>query len=596
VPQDVASAGIESSYYPSSKIRLVVRFEELGSSSSVVDGAKKLVPQTVLRGTKAPRAPLVVSADPESPPGVNRLILLPAGGGSSSGGGPQDQQGSGDGLTFTVAGIIPKRASFDHNGIRAADTLTAHLRWMDCPIDPRVIRSCAVEWYIGTVSAEDYEAGARGKTRAASNGTTGGGNYAEPLCLVPDNWVDASGNQRTNLRFLGFVDVWTSEETGEEEGSITLECRDNTQLLIDVEAPSGLGVGVNDPIDKAIATYLANFPNFAGISIEFRPSTATPPKLVDVVSAAAYQKKLGAMVPTRSGGAVQKLSVWDYLTDLCGMLGFVVYVDGTTIIIQEPQTLYGAQGVGGTSRGRTDDPFVEGGGRSVDGEAFQRRRMIWGRNVKTKTVRRNFNKNAPTNVEVRAYSQRRKKQLVARFPDPKSQRDLLAVHALPGGAADQRWTVWRVRWVEDVATLARIARQIYQSGRNEFSVEVVTHNLASFGGDNLDPDVLDMRAGDPFDLLTAQDADQSSYTETEQQLIAQTTDYMTGLAYDPGFAAAYAKVYQATVGFQNTFRLKALGIDWDADAGDEPAVTLSIHGVNYVEVRLDQPLAGTGGT
>lgn len=594
--ENVVSANLEQSYYPSAKVRLLIRFDELGSKSSVVEGAQKLVPHTVLRGTQAPRAPLVVSNDPTAPAGVTRLLLLPQGSSTSTGAGPQDQSSSSDGLTYSIAGIIPKRATIDLNGIRAADTAAIKLRGIDCPIDARAIRSCGIEVYVGTVSADDFAAGIGGQTRSASSGGADqhGVDYDEPINVIPDTYVDANGVQRTNLRFQGFVDTWDSDSGDEgEEWTISLECRDNTQLLIDVESPATLGVGVSDPIDKAVATYLANFPNFAGLSVEFRPPGATPPVLGDALAKTAYQKKLGAMVPTRQGGAVQKLSVWDYLTDVAGALGLVIFVDGTTIVLQEPQTLFGNQQVGGTSKGRADDPFVEGGGRTVDGQDLLRRRMVLGRNIKRQVTRRSFNKNAPTNVEVRCYSHKRKRQLVARFPDPSTQKDKLAVHALPGNAADQRWMVWRVRWIEDLVTLQKIAQQVYQNGRNEFLVDIYTHDLASFGGDNLDPDLLDMKVGDPFDALVAQDLDSSSITETEAFLIAQTNDYMQGLAYDPGLAAAYAKVYQATVGFQTTFRLKAMTIEWDSDAGDDPAVRLEVHGVNYVEVRLDQPLGSS---
>ena len=586
MPTSVASADLESSYYPSAKLRLILRFDEFGSTSSVVQSAQKLVPHTVLRGTSSPRAPLVVSADPASPPGVNRLLLQPANSAQLPGG-PQGQTSSPDALTFAVAGIIPKSATWEVNGIRTADTLTAKIKWIDCPLDPRTLRSVAVEYFLGTVSADDYAAGVDGATRQATTGQT---LYQEPINLIPDQYADASGTQRTNLRFQGFVDRWIVDETSEgEEATITLECRDNTQLLIDVEAPAGLAIGSNLPIDQAVANYLANFPTFAGLSVQYLPSGQSAPVLGTALAGSAYQKALGGVVPSRGGGAVQKLAVWDFLTDVAGSLGLVIYIDGTTITLQQPQTLFAQQSAGGSS-GRSDDPFVVMGGRTVDGDTFTRRRFVWGRNLKRQQVTRNFNKNAPTNIEVRCYSPRRKRQLVARFPDPVSQRAQLGVHALPGGSADQKWLVWRVRGIEDPTMLASIAAQVYQNGRNEFLVELDTEDLASYGGGNLDPDVLDMKVGDAFDMLVAQDTDSGSLGEVEQQLIAQTESFMSSLGFDPGLAAAYAKAYGAMNGFQTTFRLKAMSVEWRSDAGEEASCQITVHGVNYVEVRLDAPL------
>jgi hypothetical protein len=579
----------EITYRPSAKVRLIVRFDEFGDTKVQAQSPKK--PTPVIRGNKAQRAPLEVKPD-TSVPNTRRFQLVPPGT-SPAPGGPQAQSRSGDGYTFALAGIIPQSATWGQNGIRAADTLSLKLRAIDCPVDPETVRSCAVEYYLGTVTEDEYERGVAGQTRTAKGSDVH--NYAEPLNLIPDQYKDASGRQRSNLRFQGFVDTWEVDWDGENPPVLTLECRDNTQLLIDTEAPSALSIALNLPIDRAIAQYLSNFPTFAGMDVEYRPITATPPTLSKVLAGTAYQPQLGP-APSKGGGAVTKLSVWDYLTDFCGAIGHIVRVEGIVIIIEQVVTLLSS----GAQR-RSDDPFE---GRTVDGKFFPYRRFIWGKNLSKQSIKRSFARHQPPNIEVRSYSTRRKTDLVVRFPDPKDVKNLRANPRPGDGGVDQKWMVWKVHGIEDLATLHLVAQNVYQSvGRNELQREFSTKNLASYGGDNNDPDVLDMRAGDTFELLVKRDTQpvnqapaawgvggDGTIAEIEAALLTRAQDFMEQLGFDPGFAAAYAKAY-TNASFQTRFRLRQMSVDWDAV---EEGVSISLVGANYIEVRVDKPFANPG--
>src|ERR1019366_7297258 len=180
----------------------------------------------------------------------------------------------------------------------------------------------------------------------------------------------------------------------DSEPVIKLECCDNTRLLIDVQAPAGLFVSTTLPIDRAIADYLSNFPNFAGLNVLTLPAGLTPPTIKSALAGTAYQPQLGPP-PAKGGGAVEKLSVWDYLTDVVGSLGYSIRVDGVAIITQQPMDLL--NGAGGA---RPDDPFK---GRTVDGETFTYRRIIWGRNLGKAKVSRKYAKNVACNVIVRCF-------------------------------------------------------------------------------------------------------------------------------------------------------------------------------------------------
>jgi hypothetical protein len=557
-------------YYPSAKVRLIVRFDEFGQTTRLKPAPPKITKN--LNGVKDDRTPLVVSTDSDAPAGVKRLLLSAANGPGVGAG--TDQTKSSDGLTHELGGIIPRSAQWAQNGIRTADTLKCEIKYVDCPIDPRTVRSCAIEYILGCVRAEEYADGIAGKSRPVAKGSP----QVESMSLVPDTWTDDNGVQRTNVRFQGWVDKWTIDWGDSGEPVIQLECRDNTSLVIGVEAPPKLVVSAKKPIDEAFATYLSHFPAFQGLSIEYRPSGDAVPVLQDVLSKTAFRPQLGPS-PAQGAGS-DKHSVWDYLTDLAGSIGHTLRIEGTTIIIQRARSL-----MSNAATFRQDDPFR---GRTLpSGAQFNYRRFIYGRNVLKMQTSRNFAKSVPTNIEVRSYSTAQKTVLVGRFPLPPDRQ----AYAIPGDAGtDQKWLVVRVAGIEDPKTLRVVAQNIYESiGRNELNVEITTRNLASFGGGNTDPDILDAKPGDSVELLVTRDDDEvNTLTRIENALIAQqrNADFMQQLGFSPEFSSAYSKAY-TDAGFQTVFRVKTMNTTWELTQG----VTITINGVNYLEVRADKSLA-----
>ena len=120
------------------------------------------------------------------------------------------------------------------------------------------------------------------------------------------------------------------------------------------------------------------------------------------------------------------------------------------------------------------------------------------------------------------------------------------------------------------------------------SVQLKTKNMGSFGGDNTDPDILDMKVGDTFELLVNRDLDNvNDLTRIETALTAagQNAALMTALGFSPGFASAYAQAY-TNADFLTLYKLKGMKVEWECDQG----VSLDIDGINYVEVRANQSL------
>lgn len=562
----------EQSYYPSCKVKLTIRFEEYE-----LDAIRKTLPTKDtknLRGVSTARDTLKASPDPDAPDGIKRFVLtsgstptttFTAGAGSAK---PR----SADGLTFDVKGIIPKAIEWKQNGVRTADTCVITIRFVDMPFDPRIIRAVAVEMFLGCVSAEEWAAGISGGTRSTDS------QNSEPLNVVPDTYVDDNGRQRSNSRFVGWADDWEMEWTEEGEQIIKLNCRDSTGLFTLVEAPSGATINPKLPIDQAIAEYLAQFPTFEGVIVEYRPKGAEIPVYEKITAGTAYQPEIGP--PVAKGGAASggdKLNVWDYLTDLAGTIGHTVRIEGRVLVIQRLREL-----LDGRAEARQDDPYTP---RDLPSRLYPYRTFIYGRNVKSLKGRKELTKKAPTNIEVRCYNPRRKKVLVARYPDKSDKRD--AAIARPGdGTSDKKWMVIPVAGIEDEATLKNIAEDVYNSiGRNELVFELKTENLASFGGGNSDPDLLDCKPGDTIEVLVNHDGEYNTNTAQAEQLAVyeRNVQLLESMGFDGELAAAVARSF-TNQNFQRIFRVKESHTTWDTEQG----VGIEMMVANYIEARADK--------
>ncbi len=556
----------EQSYYVSCRIRLILRLEDFGAPGTPEPPVR---PATARSGKvdKADTKLRVVTRN-------NALLLVGPGDDPSALGSPQSQTGSADELTHVLDGIVPLSAQFLRNGLRTADTASFEIPYIELPVDPRVVRAVGVQLFMGTISAEDYQRGMEGQLRESSATISG---IRVPFNVLPDTYTDPYGRPRTNLRFEGWIDDWTNDWPDADSPVVSFECTDNTRLLIDQNIAPKLTVSPDLPLNEAFADYLSNYPQFRGLSVEYRPSVQPGdiPVLKKVLQNTKYQPKLGPSAA--GGGAGNKLKVWDYLTDVAGSVGHTVRFENSTLIIQRARSLYDAR-----LSPREDDPFT---GRSLpSGLELKRRLYVYGKNVQSLKFSRKFATVPSVNIEVRAYDTARKKTLVARFP----LKDDRVKRLNPGESSDEKWIVKVVYGIKDEATLRIVAQGIYeQVTRNELGCRFVTKNLGSYGGGNLDPDALDALAGDPIDIRVLRDGDFGNSVQlTDLATTTRGADFLRELGFSDRFARAYQKAIN-NIGLQSTFRVKTMGAQFE---GQSEGIVLDFELMNYIEVRSDKLL------
>lgn len=561
-------------FYPSVKATLLIRFEDFGRAT------KKDIPtpkkSTIrLKGIKDQRGELKVIDDPDAPTGTKRFIL-------TANGSPPAKKVDGktnDGFSHKVTHVVPVNASWHVTSPRTARSLTMKLRWGDLPLDPRIIRAIGVEFYMGVIRPERFAYGVGGATAE----TLGAGGDKTPLNLVPDQFVDSKGRIRSNLRFRGWVDV-LKLDWADGVPTIDLECKDNTQLFLKQIAPAKLTVAVDKPIDEAIALYLSHFPQFQGLRIQYRPNVTrdkdTPPRLKTLLSPQVIKADTGPPVGGGGSGGGDSDSVWDYLTTVCGAIAHGIYVEDqngiTTVVVGRGTSIVDKRVLA-----REDETYIP---RVVGDTDCNVRTLVFGSNLESLSVKREYTKKAAVNIEVRSYDATRKNLIVARFPEEKDR----VVNALPAqGQNDHDWKVYRLRdGITDLKTLKAVAEETYNNGRLEIGVDLKTKDLCAYGGDESDPDLLDIRNGDPIRLLVGAQGSVSAMGKTEAIFgsPAGMAEDLQKKGFSAEFAKAAAKSYN-DASFQTLFRVGEAGFDWDAEQG----ISVSIMAMNYIEARVDRP-------
>ena len=147
-----------------------------------------------------------------------------------------------------------------------------------------------------------------------------------------------------------------------------------------------------------------------------------------------------------------------------------------------------------------------------------------------------------------------------------------------------------VNGVSSQAELQTLADGLYEEiMRGELGGSVTTKALASFGGDNEDPDLLSLRPRDPIHLgvdirpLASRAPNVAApLTDQMRKSPAELAAELKERVGDENLARAVAYTSRnAVVELNNTFRVNAVKFDWDINAG----ISMGLDFHNYVMAR-----------
>lgn len=433
--------------------------------------------------------------------------------------------------------VVPTQIDIEGNGFRIADKLNATVALHDLPIDPRIVRSVLVNGWITTVGVDDF---------------------ADKERWVPK--VVRAGNPM----FRGYVDVQgiDVDETNNEVAidAVSLE----QQLMIaELDARSTIRQikGGEEPLVDFVKRAISTVPGFSGATgdaIGVRLFPNFDPGKAPVVgkrlllrtmqSAKSQAKANGGNVETDDSSAgtdpgsvpgkgvaeipkptVAKSTVWDLITRACEMTAGLIpiydpSIDPNAILLMAPQNLMETPTAGVKVTQQTDPrlrfnrKYTRPDGTTWESTA---RIMVYGGNIKSMKLNRNFGRIKAPGVRVVSYNPDappKERRLEEFFPTtPKGTAASSAGTGRRRGGkghppVDEIET-YVIHGVRDTEVLKRVATSLYNSlARKEFTIAIETDDLSSWidpanpESGNENPDLLRLRPGMAVQVKVARNA------------------------------------------------------------------------------------------
>lgn len=535
-----------------------------------------------------------------------------------------------------VLNRLPKTASVDLSGYRQAGKWVATFDYRDFPVDPRLCRAVGVEMHLGTVRAEDFARGmvGYGGVRFAGNRQISG------RTSVLETRVNGVPRTDTMLIF-GLADNIHSEWSS-SGAMVTLEGRDLRGVMLDAAAKPELlaKLKLSAPLVTAGATVpgqttgvgvvnqiLAMHPFGVSITIEVNPDDWPDKKIPSPADAQGLTRvNLGAGGATpalQPTGDPSKLSIWDIITNYCAVVGAVPYFVGKTLYVRPARSLYDRLKTDENGNPAFPTPFAGGSTRVVEhDDRFERlvvREVVYGKNIESLEFERKLGGIKAPQVKVVCLdtsSENRGQQRlrIATYPKDVYQgasetppeavdeqsKDLAAdsetERALkndvsPGGMTHRQVITFPVHGIKDQARLDTLARELHEEiARGEMGGKVSTRSVTSFGGDNLDPDLLGLRPGDPVKImidaraLGSQPPLANAVTDTFRMPFLQAVAEFKARLGDENLARVLVATARNQVQeLQSFFRVNNVHFGWDSESGVEVQFDFQ----NYLEARYD---------
>ena len=499
----------------------------------------------------------------------------------------------------SIIGVVPTHATIELPGYRQAGKWSCQLLFRDLPLDPRMIRAIGIEFYIGTIKADDFS---RGVTNLGLK------EGVPRSSIIPT--LNQKGGMADKLAMVGAADE-ISIEMSSSGYVIDIEGRDLRGILLDAKIrPAQLAaLDLSQSIRDVVQTIVRQHPLLSDFKVYCLPTDwpngqiPSPAVIgdltrvnVDDFSAKAQKggtsgNKKPALRPSGTGSDI---SFWDIITKYCFLVGAIPYFQGEELWIRPALSIYDYT-QNPNHFPHVPIPFEFGAPRPMgagNGLIYWRR-MVFGRNIEKLSFKRKLGGTKTPAVEIVCTNTSSAKRgdarlLTGRYP----AEDSIPTSISPSGDSGHA-DVLRIPvcGISSQAQLDSIARATWEEiSRGEITGSVSTKDLCSFGGNNDDADLLQLRPGDPIDIvMDVSPGGPSSIIASEPNFQAQRTPaeqvkVLTKMLGDPKLAQALVDTANGAAKLPYTFRTNTVKFSWELGKGI--AVDFDFH--NYVEARVKE--------
>jgi hypothetical protein len=564
-------------YYPSALVNFTLRFDEaltsvFGPNAQSSDDLSDKPNTATVAATKAANVPSIIG-------------------------------GQSDNLSFVV-GRIPQTMNVELTGYRQAWRFDMTFEYQDLPIDPRLIRAASVRIHLDAVESSEFAAGMRQRISPNNfqqignrTNTTGSARRRSMLDPTDDNTV-----------LVGIVDDACSELSG-SMSTIRITGRDLRGILLDSKVTNlrlMANLDLTKSIDKVIKQILSRHPfgdRFVVEALEedwegqVIPSPATASGITRVNLGANGRSP--SLMPAGAGN----LNYWDLITNYCFLVGAIPYFHVNKLRVRPARSLF-TKVHNNNGESNLKSPFKNGLARHDDNipNDWKVRKLVYGRDIKTLKFERKYVGFVPKTVRAVCMdtsnpNRGKQKLLIADWPtdiDCDGTKKVTAAKkthvASSGTHAEADVLKIPIHGINDINVLRRIAKDVYEEiGRGEMGGSVETENLASFGGDNQDPDLVRLRPGDTVELIPDVRPITSilplinEFTDLNRLDFESAVKKVKERVGDEKLARAILATSRATE-LQRFFRVANVRFTWGTSG-----LSLAFDYQNYVEARNLEP-------
>lgn len=594
----------DRSYYPSCVVNLTIRYDE---ALQVVESAGRTTrtsrqPPSVTFGDITVETPgggvrkIAAVAQSRPRPTLDKAIAAaggraaPAVGRSAGGRVSVPLTFGSDG--FTVIGArVPLRGSFSLPHPREASRFTLTFDYQDLPIDPRLVRALGVEIHLGTVSAANFARGMTGQTDTD-------GRALSILRTRLDDLDPTTGRPSldpSTLLFFGVADQWDVQHNVRGGSTVMMEGRDIRGLLIDAKIPAAkiAAIDLGQPIDVVVANIIQTMGLDHDLTIDVMTDVNEWPN--GVVPSPGEANGLTRVRLGSGGGKASaspangsKASYWDLITNYCELVGAMPQWRGPTLWIRPTRSVFDI-----ALDTKLPTAFAGGLTREIGGETIRVRRLVYGRDLIDLKLSRKFTTTAVPIVRCISFDDQvrgAQRMIFGQWPPADS----------PEAKAKSESEVIPVPMygIRSVERLTEIARSTYEEmGRGESGGSAESGVLASYGGDNADPDLLRLRPLDPVELvfdartLSSRSPLVSTLSNIERMTFAEEVEALYQRLGDRDLARALTALARGAIREVLQF-YQVIGVQYEW-SGKSCGITLQFQ--NYIVPR-QQPNADSSST
>lgn len=413
--------------------------------------------------------------------------------------------------------VQPRKITVYSNSFKEADTWSIEFDARDLPVTPHQIRGGSCEVYL-------FQA-------------QGVGQLPETVRGKDD--PDTEQIEGLNATVVGLFDEY-GMEFSDDGRTVTIDGTDYTSLYIAKQWKEGRRVPTGKKLDVILRGLMGEVDTAKAMTLEVRPTGAT----TQIVGGGSTKTN------KKGGAATTAQNYWDVMFDLSIRHGYVIFVEGTKVVIAELES------------------YIQSKKANV-------RKMAWGRNLSRLRMSRRIGKEQVPIIEVRSYDDKRRKTIKGRFDGGGKQK---AVTGL-GTKRDEVFVVY-YPGIREEKQLVSIAKQIYYlKARSEQKIEIETMDLRDLDG----ADLIELRTGDA--LAIGFDPFNAEVELLDGQSEGRRLQTLKDLGYDPVVAAAIAKSFETCSLFRAPFRVREATLEWSHDGG----LSISAELENYANIRAQDP-------